>query len=142
MRFMVMMYPGEEAEKGILPDEKALAEMGRFNEDLVKAGVLLAGEGLHPSSTGVRVVFGTGKPAVKDGPFTEAKEAIGGFWLWEVKSREEAVEWVKRCPAQPGQQMEIRKVYEAEDFGAALTPELREAEEKLRKQVETKKPVA
>ena len=135
MRFMVIMYPGEKAESGGLPDEKALAAMGKYNEELVKAGVILAGEGLHPSSKGVRVSFAGGKPKVKDGPFTEAKEAIGGFWLWQVRSKEEAVEWVKRCPAEPDQQIEIRQVMEAEDFGPALTPELREAEDRLRKQV-------
>ncbi len=134
MRFMLIMFPGEQAEAGVLPDEKALTEMGKYNEELVKAGVLLAGEGLHPSSKGVRVTFAGGKPTVIDGPFTDAKEVIGGFWMIQVKSKEEAVEWVKRCPASGSEKIEIRQVFEPDDFGAALTPELREAEERLRKQ--------
>jgi hypothetical protein len=136
MRFMVLMYPGPDAETrapGDSPDDtKKFEEMGRFNEELVKAGVLLAGEGLHPSSKGARIRWEEGKPIVSDGPFTEAKEIIGGFWLWQVKSKEEAIEWAKRCPVSPGQMLELRRVYEAEDFGPALTPELREAEERLR----------
>ena len=134
MRFMVIMFPGEQAEAGVLPDEKILTEMGKYNEELVKAGVLLAGEGLHPSSKGVRVTFPGGKPTVSDGPFSDAKEVIGGFWIIQVKSKEEAVEWVKRCPNSGTEKIEIRQVFEAEDFGPALTPELREAEERLRKQ--------
>lgn len=136
MRFMVLMYPGPEAETRVPGDSpgdtKIFEEMGRFNEALVKAGVLLAGEGLHPTSQGARVRWSEGKPVVSDGPFTESKEIIGGFWLWQVKSKEEAVEWVKRCPVSPGQMIELRRVFEVEDFGPALTPELREAEQKLR----------
>jgi hypothetical protein len=134
MRFMVIMYPGPDAETGVLPDEKMLTAMGKYNEELVKAGVLLAGEGLHPTSKGARVRFPGGKPQVSDGPFTEAKEVVGGFWLMQAKSKEEVVEWVKRCPATGSEMIEIRQVFEAEDFGPALTPELREAEERLRKQ--------
>ena len=134
MRFMVIMFPGEQAESGVLPDEKAFTEMGKYNEELVKAGVLLAGEGLLPSSKGVRVTFAGGKPTVTDGPFTDAKEVFGGFWMIQVKSKEEAVEWVKRCPVSGSEKIEIRQVAEPEDFGPALTPELREAEERLRKQ--------
>jgi hypothetical protein len=134
MRFMVLMFPGEKAEAGVLPSEKELTEMGKYNEELVKAGVLLAGEGLHPSSKGARVTFLGGKPTVSDGPFSEVKEVLGGFWMSQVKSKEEAIEWVKRCPASDGQKIEVRQVFEAEDFGPALTPELREAEERLRKQ--------
>ncbi len=139
MRFMVMMLPGEQAEAGVLPDEKILTAMGQYNEELVKAGVLLAGEGLHPSSKGVRVKFEGGKVTVSDGPFVEAKEVIGGFWIFQVKSKEEAIEWVKRCPTVGSQQIEIRKIAEAEDFGPALTPELREAEERLRAQAAANK---
>ena len=138
MRFMVIMLPGEQAEAGVLPAEKILTAMGRYNEELVKAGVLLAGEGLLPSSKGVRVRFEGGKPKVSDGPFVEAKEVIGGFWIFQVKSMEEAIEWVKRCPVVGSEQIEIRKIAEPEDFGPALTPELREAEERLRAQVEAK----
>jgi hypothetical protein len=124
----------------VLPDEKLLAEMGKYNEALVKAGVLLAGEGLHPSSKGARVKFSGGKRTVIDGPFSEAKELVAGFWLIQVKSREEAIEWVKRCPnpTQGESEIEIRQVFEAADFGPALTPELREAEERLRAQVAPK----
>jgi hypothetical protein len=133
---MVLMYPGPEAETRVPGDSpgdtKLFEEMGQFNEALVKAGVLLAGEGLHPTSKGARVRWAEGKPVVSDGPFTESKEIIGGFWLWQVKSKDEAVEWAKRCPVSPGQMIELRRVYEAEDFGPALTPELREAEQKLR----------
>ena len=132
MRFMVMMYPGPEAETGRMPDEKELTQMGEFNEELVKAGIMLAGEGLHPTSKGTRIRFPDGKPKVSDGPFTEAKEIIGGFWLWQVKSKEEAVEWAKRCPVNPAMMLELRQVYEATDFGEAFTPELREAEERMR----------
>ena len=135
MRFMVIMFPGEQAEAGVLPDEKILTEMGKYNEELVKAGVLLAGEGLLPSSKGARVTFPGGKPRVSDGPFSEAREVIGGFWILQVKSKEEAIEWVKRCPASGAETIEIRQVAEAEDFGPALTTELKEAEERLRKQV-------
>jgi hypothetical protein len=129
---MVLMYPGKAAEAGVLPDEKMLTAMGKFNEELVKAGVLLAGEGLQPTSKGARVRFAEGKPKVSDGPFAEAKEVIGGFWIFQVKSKEEAIEWVKRCPVQGDEMIEIRQIFEADDFGPALTPELRAAEQRLR----------
>ncbi|HEU0087913.1 MAG TPA: YciI family protein [Pseudonocardiaceae bacterium] len=135
MRFMIMIKANQDSEAGVLPSEEILAEMGRYNEELVQAGVLLAGEGLHPSSRGARVRFSGGKRTVIDGPFTETKELIAGFWLLQVKSKEEAIEWVKRCPLDGGAEVEIRQVFEAEDFGAALTPELREQEERLRAQV-------
>ena len=137
MRFMVMVRATKSSEAGALPDEKLLAEMGKFNEELVKAGVMLAGEGLQPSSKGARVKFSGDKRTVTDGPFTEAKELIAGFWLWQVKSKEEAIEWVKRCPnPMPGMEseIEIRQVFEAEDFGEALTPELKGQNERLREQ--------
>ena len=134
MRFMILVKANEDSEAGVLPDEKVLTEMGRFNEELVKAGVLLAGEGLQPTSKGARVRFSGGKRTVIDGPFTEAKELIAGFWLIQVKSREEAIEWVKRAPMEDTE-VEIRQVFEADDFGDALTPELREAEERLRAEV-------
>jgi hypothetical protein len=121
-----------------MPDEKILAEMGKYNEELVKAGVMLAGEGLHPSSKGARVRFSGEKRSVTDGPFAETKELIAGFWLWQVKSLEEAIEWLKRSPFQEGE-VEIRPVFESEDFGAELTPELREQEARLRAQLEAKK---
>jgi len=136
---MILIKANKDSEAGVLPDEKLLAEMGKFNEELVKAGVMLAGEGLHPSSKGARVRFSGGKRTVIDGPFAETKELIAGFWLWQVKSLEEAIEWVKRCPAPfPDQEaeIEIRQVFEAEDFGAEFTPELREQEERLRAQIE------
>lgn len=136
MRFMILVKADENSEAGVLPDEKILTEMGNFNEDLVKAGVLLAGEGLQPTSKGARVRFSGGKRTVIDGPFTEAKELIAGFWLIQVKSKEEAIEWVKRAPMEETE-VEIRQVFEAEDFGDALTPELREAEERLRAQGES-----
>ncbi len=133
MRVMVLMPANKDSEAGVLPDEKILTEMGKFNEQLVKAGVLLAAEGLHPSSKGARVKFSGGKSTVIDGPFTETKELIAGFWLWQVKSMEEAIEWVKRGPMSGGDlQIEIRQVFEAEDFGPALTPELRDQEQRLR----------
>ena len=135
MRFMVMVKATKESEAGVLPSTELLAEMGRFNEELARAGVLLAGEGLHPSSKGTRVRFSGGKRTVIDGPFAETKELVAGFWLWQVKSKEEAIEWVRRCPdPMPGSdsEIEIRQVYEPDDFGANLTPELREKEEKLR----------
>jgi hypothetical protein len=138
MRFMVIVKATEESEAGVLPDEKLLAEMGRYNEELVKAGVMLAGEGLHPSSKGARVRFSGDKRTVVDGPFAETKELIAGYWLIQVRSKEEAIEWVKRCPNPfPGteSEIEIRQVFEAEDFGAEFTPELREAEERLRAQL-------
>jgi len=141
MRFMVLVKADANTEAGVLPDEKLLAEMGKFNEELAKAGVLLAGEGLHPSSKGARVRFSGATRTVTDGPFPEAKELIAGFWLWQVASKEEAIEWVKRCPNPTGtdSEIEIRQVFEADDFGPALTPELREAEERLRAQVAPKR---
>ena len=139
MRFMVIVKATKESEAGVLPDEKLLAAMGKYNEELVKAGVMLAGEGLHPSSKGVRVRFEGGKRTVTDGPFSETKELIAGFWLWQVKSKEEAVEWLKRAPFDGGTEVELRQVFEAEDFGANLTPELREQDERLRAQLESKK---
>ncbi len=141
MRFMVMVKANKDSEAGALPDEKLLAEMGNFNEQLVKAGVLLAAEGLHPSSKGARIKFSGAKRTVVDGPFAETKELVAGFWLWKVKSKEEAIEWVKRCPnPHPGEsEIEIRQVFEAEDFGAEFTPELRAQEERLRAQMAAKK---
>ena len=142
MRVMVMVKATQNSEKGILPSEKMLAEMGKFNEELVKAGILLAGEGLQSSAAGKRVVFAGGKRTVIDGPFMETKELVAGFWIWQVKSMDEAVEWVKRCPdPMPGEeaQIEIRRVFEAADFGEALTPELRKKEEELRNKVATSK---
>ena len=140
MRFMILVKATKDSEAGKMPDETMLAEMGKFNEELVKAGVMLAGEGLHPSSKGARVRFSGTKRTVVDGPFTETKELVAGFWLWQVKSREEAIEWVKRCPnPMLGEsEIEIRQIFEAEDFGAALTPELREQEERLRAKLESK----
>jgi len=137
MRFMVMVKANKSSEAGVLPDAKLLAAMGKYNEELVKAGVMLAGEGLQPSSKGARVRFSGEKRTVIDGPFSETKELVAGFWLIQVKSKEEAIEWVKRCPHPfPGteSEIEIRQVFEADDFGPALTPELREQEERLRKQ--------
>ena len=139
MRVMVIIKADKDTEAGVMPDEQLLTEMGEFNEKLVKAGVMLAGEGLHPSSEGKRVKFSGGRSTVIDGPFTEAKELIAGFWLWQVKSLDEAVEWVKRMPNPDGvgeAEIEIRPVFEAEDFGAEFTPELREQEERLRAQIE------
>ena len=140
MRFMIIVKASKDSEAGVLPDEKLLTEMGKYNEELVKAGVMLAGEGLHPSSKGARVRFSGEKRTVIDGPFAETKELIAGFWLWQVQSREEAIEWVKRCPNPMGveSEIEIRQVFEAEDFGAEFTPELREQEERLRAQIATK----
>jgi hypothetical protein len=131
MRFMVIVKANDESEAGVLPDEQILTAMGKFNEELVKAGVMLAGEGLQASSKGARVRFSRGKTTVLDGPFTETKELVAGFWLWDVKSREEAIEWVKRGPF-VNEEIEVRQVFEADDFGDNLTPELREAEERLR----------
>lgn len=142
MRFMILVKADKNSEAGVLPDEKLLADMGKYNEELVNAGVLLAAEGLHPTSKGARVRFSGSKRTVIDGPFSETKELIAGFWLIQVKSREEAIEWVKRSPNPfPGteSEIEIRQVFEAEDFGAAFTPELREQEEKLRAQVAARK---
>jgi len=133
MRVMVLVKANKDSETGVLPDQKILTEMGKFNEQLVKAGVMLEGEGLHPSSKGARVRFSGRQRSVIDGPFTEAKELIAGYWLWQVKSMDEAIEWVKRSPFQDGE-VEIRQVFEAEDFGPAFTPELREQEARLRAQ--------
>jgi hypothetical protein len=137
MRFMVLVRATKESEAGVLPDERLLTEMGKFNEELVKAGVMLAGEGLHPSSRGARVRFTGDERTVIPGPFPETRELIAGFWLWEVASLEEAIEWVKRCPApfEGEAEIEIRQVFEAEDFGAEFTPELRAREERLREQI-------
>jgi hypothetical protein len=134
MKFMVLVKATKDSEAGVMPSEKLLAEMGKFNEELVKAGVMLAGEGLHPSSKGARVRFSGAKRSVIDGPFAETKELVAGFWIWQVKSKEEAIEWVKRCPnPMPGEsEIEIRQVFEAEDFGPALTPEVRATEERMR----------
>jgi hypothetical protein len=136
-----MVKATKDSEAGTLPDEKLLADMGRYNEELVKAGVMLAGEGLHPSSKGVRVRFSGPKRAVVDGPFAETKELIAGYWLWQVKSMDEAIAWVKRCPnPMPGDsEVEIRPVFEAEDFGAEFTPELRAQEERLRAEIAARK---
>jgi hypothetical protein len=138
MRFMIIVKASEESEAGVLPDQKLLAEMGKFNEELVNAGVMLAGEGLQASSKGARVRFSGTRRTVIDGPFAETKELVAGFWLIQVKSKAEAIEWVKRVPFQEGE-VEIRQVSEPEDFGPALTPELREAEAKLRKRTAAKK---
>jgi hypothetical protein len=138
MRFMVLVKASKDSEAGVLPDEKILTEMGKYNEELAKAGVLLAGEGLHPSSKGARVKFSGARRTVIDGPFAESKDLIAGFWLWQVKSKEEAIEWIKRIPFEAGE-VEVRQVFEADDFGPALTPELREAEERLRAQADGKR---
>ena len=140
MRFMILIKADKNSEAGVMPDEKLLTEMGQFNEELVKAGVMLAGEGLHPSSKGARVRFSGDQRTVIDGPFTETKELIAGFWIWEVKSKEEAIEWVKRCPnpMEGESEVEIRQIFETEDFGAELTPELREQEDRLRAEMSAK----
>ncbi len=143
MRFMVVVKATKDSEAGVMPSEKLLADMGKYNEELVKAGVMLAGEGLQPSSKGKRVRFSGEKRTVIDGPFTETKELIAGFWLWQVRSMDEAIEWAKRCPNcfENGEsEIEIRQVFEAEDFGAEFTPELREREERLRAKLAAKKP--
>jgi hypothetical protein len=140
MKFMIIIKADKNTEAGVMPSEQVLTEMGKFNEELVNAGIMLAGEGLHPSSKGARVKFSGGKQTVTDGPFAEAKELIAGFWIWEVKSREEAIEWVRRIP-NPDQtdfEVEIRQVFAAEDFGAEFTPEAREQEERLRAQLAAK----
>lgn len=142
MRFMVMVKATKDSEAGVMPSQKLLEDMGKYNEELVKAGVMLAGEGLQPSSKGARVRFSGSKRTVIDGPFTETKELVAGFWLWQVKSLAEAIEWVKRCPnPMPVEsEIEIRQVFEAEDFGSTLTPEMREQEERLRTQLSGKEP--
>ncbi|HTD83968.1 MAG TPA: YciI family protein [Gemmatimonadaceae bacterium] len=135
MRFMVLVKGNKDSEAGVLPDEKILTDMTKFNEELVKAGVMLAGEGLQPSSKGVRVKFGAGnKKTVIDGPFAETKELVAGFWLWQCKSLDEAIEWLKRAPFGGGEEVEIRQVFEADDFGANLTPETRAREERIARQ--------
>jgi hypothetical protein len=141
MRVMVIVKATKNSEAGVLPDEKLLTAMVKYNEELVKAGVMLAGEGLHPSSKGKRVKFAGGKRTATDGPFAETKELIAGFWLWQVKSMEEAMEWLKRCPdPMPGEEsiIEVRPVFEAEDFGKEFTPELRKQEEELRRTLEAR----
>jgi len=139
MRFMVIVKANQDSEAGVLPDQKILTEMGKFNEELAKAGVLLAAEGLQASSKGVRVRFSGSKRTVIDGPFTEAKELVAGYWLWQVKSKEEAIEWLKRAPFDGGTEVELRQVFETADFGDVLTPELRAQEEKLREKVRAQK---
>jgi hypothetical protein len=138
MKVMVMVKATQDSEAGVMPSEQLLTEMGQYNEELVKAGIMLAGEGLHPSSKGVRVQFSGSNRTVTDGPFTETKELIAGYWLWQVSSIEEAIAWVKRCPnPMPGDsEIEIRPVFEAEDFGEEFTPELREQEERIRAEAE------
>jgi hypothetical protein len=137
MKFLILVKATKDSEAGVMPSEQLLTEMGRYNEELVKAGILLAAEGLHPSSNATRVRFSGAQRTVVDGPFSETKELVAGFWLWQVKSREEAIEWVKRCPNPmlEDSEIEIRQVFEAEDFGAELTPELREQEARLREQI-------
>lgn len=137
MRFMVIVPATEKSEAGVMPSERLFREMGNYNEELVKAGVMLAGEGLHPTSKGARVTFSGGRTSVVDGPFAEAKDLVAGFWLWEVRSKEEAIEWVRRMPNPDNEDfhVEIRQVFEAEDFGPEFTPELREQDERLRAQV-------
>ncbi len=142
MRVMVLVKATKNSEAGVMPTEKMLSDMGKYNEELVKAGVMLAGEGLHPSSAGKRIQMGGGKKTVIDGPFAETKELVAGFWLWQVKSMDEAVEWARRCPdPMPGEEcaLEIRRVFTAEDFGAEFTPELRAQEERLAKEIERQK---
>lgn len=138
MRVMVIVKATKNSEDGVMPSEQLLAEMGKYNEELVKAGVMLGGEGLHPSTRGKRIAFSGGKRSVVDGPFAETKELIAGYWLWQVRSMDEALEWARRCPdPMPGDEaiLEIRPVFEAEDFGAEFTPELREEEERLRQEI-------
>lgn len=137
MRFMIIVKASQDSEAGVMPSEQLLTDMGKFNEELVQAGIMLAGDGLHPTSKGARVIFSGKNRTVIDGPFAETKELIAGYWLWQVQSKEEAIEWVKRCPnPHPGGgEIEIRQVFEAEDFGGEFTPELREQEERLRAQI-------
>ena len=141
MRFMIIVKADKNSEAGVLPDEKLLTEMGKYNEELVKAGVMQAGEGLHPSSKGARVKFSGEKRTVIDGPFPGSKDLVAGFWIFQVKSKAEAIEWVKRCPNPTGteSEIEIRQVFEAEDFGPELTPEAREAEERMREKLQGRK---
>jgi hypothetical protein len=135
MRFIVMVKASKDSEAGVMPTEQELAEMGKFNDELVKAGVMLAGEGLHPSSQGTRISYAGSQRTVRDGPFTETKELVAGFWIWQTKTRAEALEWAKRIPFRDGE-VEIRQVFEAEDFGDAYTPELRAQEERQRAAIE------
>jgi hypothetical protein len=141
MRFIVMVKATAESEAGVLPSQQLLTEMGKFNEEVVTAGVMLEGDGLHPSSKGARIKFSGSKRTVVDGPFAETKELVAGFWIWQVRSKEEAIEWAKRCPNPTGAEgeLEIRQIFEAEDFGAEFTPELRQQEERLRAQVAARK---
>jgi hypothetical protein len=139
MRFIVMVKATKDSEAGVLPTEEQLREMGKFNDELAKAGVMLAGEGLQASSKGVRITYAGSKRTVRDGPFAETKELVAGFWIWQVKSRQEALEWAKRIPFHDGEEVEIRQVFEAEDFGEAFTPELREQEERQRAVIEKNK---
>ena len=136
MRFMVLVKANEESEGGQMPTTEMLAEMGKYNEELVKAGVMLAGEGLHPSSKGARVKFSGSNRTVTDGPFAETKELVAGYWIWQTGSLDEAIEWLKRAPFDGGTEIEIRQIFEMEDFGEAMTPELREAEQRMRAQTE------
>jgi hypothetical protein len=136
MRFMVLVKASEESEAGVMPSEEDLAEMGKFNEELVKAGVMLAGEGLHPSSKGVRIRFSGDERTVVDGPFAETKELLAGYWLIQTRDRDEAIEWMKRAPFDDGTEIELRQVFEEEDFGEEFTPELREQERRIRAQAE------
>ncbi len=139
MRFMVIVKADKDSEAGVMPSKELLTQMGNYNEELVKAGVMLAGEGLHPTSKGVRVKFDGKKRTVLEGPFAQTKELIAGYWLWQVRSKEEAIEWLKRAPFDGGAELELRQVFEADDFGAEFTPELREQEERLRAQAEANK---
>ena len=141
MRFMVIVKANQDTEAGVMPSEEMLAAMGKYNEELANAGIMLAGEGLHPSSKGAKIRFSGSKRTVIDGPFTETKELIAGFWLWQCKSKEEAIEWAKRCPNPTGEEseLELRQIFEADDFGAEFTPELREQEDRIRAQIEQQK---
>ena len=141
MRVVVFVKANKDTEAGVMPSEQMLAEMGKFNEELVKAGIMLDGQGLHPSSKGARINFSGSKRTVVDGPFTETKELIAGYWVWQVRSMDEAIEWAKRCPNPTGSEsvLEIRPIFEAEDFGAEFTPELRKQEERLRSEIEKQK---
>jgi hypothetical protein len=139
MRFMVIVKANQDSENGVMPDQQILTDMGKYNEELAKAGVMLAGEGLHPSSKGVRIRFEGPTRTVIDGPFTETKELIAGFWLFQCRSKAECIEWVKRAPFDGGTEIEVRQIFEAEDFGKEFTPELREQEERIRKEITSKK---
>ena len=139
MRFIVMVKATKDSEAGVLPTKQMLAEMGKFNDELVKAGVMLAGEGLQDSSKGARITYSGNKRTVRDGPFAETKELVAGFWIWQTKNKAEALEWAKRIPFQDGEEVEIRQVFEAEDFGAEFTPELRKQEERQRAAIEKNK---